>query len=131
MLDYCVFPPPKMTKRSPTPCRRALIVEDEIMIALDLEDAMRALGFEVCGLAPSDSTARSLAMRDQPDLVLMDVCLSGGREGIETARWVREVCGASIVFVTANTDATTLERIHERVPGAPFLPKPVHRLSLA
>jgi hypothetical protein len=51
----------------------------------------------------------------------MDVCLEGGREGIETARWLREVCGASIVFVTANSDEDTLTRIHERVPGAPVL----------
>jgi response regulator of citrate/malate metabolism len=120
-----------MAKGSPKQRRRALIVEDEVMIALDLEDAMKALGFEVCGLAPSDSKARSLAMRDQPDIVLMDVCLSGGREGIETGRWLHEVCGTSVVFVTAHTDADTVERIRERVPGAPVLPKPVYRHSLA
>ncbi|MGH6865685.1 MAG: response regulator [Methyloceanibacter sp.] len=120
-----------MSKRSPTRRARVLIVEDEVMIALDLKNTMSDLGFDVCGLAPSDSKARSLAMRDQPDIVLMDVCLSGGREGIETARWVREVCGASVVFVTANTDPATVERIREQVPGAPILPKPVYRHSLA
>ena len=83
--------------RIPPRRRRALIVEDEILIALDLEDAMSDLGFEVCPLASSDRNARSLAMRDQPDIVLVDVCLEGGREGIETARWLREVCGASVV----------------------------------
>ena len=111
--------------------RRALIVEDEIIIALDLEDTMSTLGFDSCGLAPSDRKARSLAMSDQPDIALMDVCLEGGREGIETARWLREVCGASIVFVTANRDEGTLARIHERVPGAPVLSKPVYREQLA
>ena len=59
--------------------RRALIVEDEFVIALDLEHAMSALGFEVCGLAPSDRAARSLAMSKDPDIVLMDVCLDGGQ----------------------------------------------------
>ena len=111
--------------------RRALIVEDEVLIALDLEDAMSDLGYEVCGLAPGDRQARSLAMRDQPDVALVDVCLEGGREGIETARWLREVCGASVVFVTARTDADTVERIHARVPGAPVLAKPVYRDRLA
>ena len=115
-----------MAQRSPPPRPRALIVEDEIMIALDLEETMLALG-----LAPSDRRARSLAMSDQPDIVLMDVCLDGGREGIETARWLREVCGASIVFVTANSDEGTLARIHEQVPGAPVLSKPVYRKQLA
>ena len=120
-----------MPQSSPPRRPRALIVEDEIMIALDLEDTMLALGFDSCGLAPSDRSARSLAMSDQPDVVLMDVCLEGGREGIETARWLREVCGASVIFVTAKADEGTLARIHDRVPGAPVLSKPVHRKHLA
>jgi len=120
-----------MAQSSPPRRPRALIVEDEIMIALDLEDAMLALGFASCGLAPSDRKARSLAMSDQPDVVLMDVCLEGGCEGIETARWLREVCGASVVFVTAIGDEGTLARIHERVPGAAVLSKPVYREQLA
>ncbi len=111
--------------------RRTLIVEDEIVIALDLEDAMSALGYEVCALAPSDRVARSAAMEHQPDLALVDVCLEGGREGIETARWLREVCGASVLFVTACHDEDTVSRIHQRVPGAPVVRKPVYRQSLA
>ena len=92
-----------MTEQAAPRRLRALIVEDEIMIALDLEDAMCRLGYDSCGLAPTDRQARYLAMSDQPDVVLMDVCLEGGREGIETARWLREVCGASVIFITANT----------------------------
>jgi two-component system, response regulator PdtaR len=111
--------------------RRALIVEDEFMIALDLKDAMSSLDFDVCGLAPTDRKARSLAMREEPDIALVDVCLEGGREGIETARWLREVCGTSIVFVTAfndedTNDEDTLEFIHNRVPAAPVLSKLTH-----
>ena len=84
---------------------RVLIVEDEFLIALDLEAAMTGLGFEICGLAPNAEEARSLAMNHQPDVVLVDVYLGGAREGIETARWLRDVCDASVVFVTAHTDA--------------------------
>jgi DNA-binding NarL/FixJ family response regulator len=120
-----------MTQTSSLPRRRALIVEDEIHIALDLETEMRALGFDVCGLAPSASKARSLAMSNQPDVVLMDVNLEGGREGIEAARWLREVCETAVVFVTSYNDDDTVERIHEQVPGAPVLPKPVYREHLA
>src|SRR5262245_13335422 len=109
----------------------ALIVEDEILIALDLERAMSDFGYEVCGIAASESRARSLAMRDHPTIVLMDVHLSGGREGIEIARWLREVCGASVVFVTAQADDNTIRRIHEQVPGAPVVPKPFYRDNLA
>src|SRR6266566_8841454 len=105
--------------------RRALIVEDEIVIALDLQDAMSAMGFDHCDLASSDRNARSLAMWVQPDVALVDVCLDGGREGIEAARWLREVCEVPVVFVTGYDDPGTIERIHVRVPGAPVLPKPV------
>lgn len=110
---------------------RALIVEDEIVIALDLENAMADLGYDVCALAPSQRSARAVAMEEEPDLALVDVCLDGGREGIETARWLREVCGISIIFVTACDDEATAERIRERVPGAPVLAKPIYRDGLA
>ena len=89
------------------------------MIALDLEATMSALGFDVCGLAPSAREAQAVAMSDEPDIVLIDVNLEGGREGIEAARWLREVCGTAVVFVTSYNDDDTVERIHEQVPGAP------------
>jgi two-component system, response regulator PdtaR len=111
------------------PC--ALIVEDEVNLALELEDVMLGLGFYVCGLAATKSRAQSLAMSDSPDVVLMDVRLEGGREGIEAARWVREVCQSEVVFITAHTDGETLKRIQQQVPGAPVLPKPVSHARLA
>jgi hypothetical protein len=57
-----------MRPTSPPRRRRALIVEDEILIALDLEDAMSDLGFEVCPLASIDRGARTLAMREKAGL---------------------------------------------------------------
>ena len=111
--------------------RRVLIVEDEIVIALDLQDAMSAMGFDQCDLASSDRNARSLAIGAQLDVALIDVSLDGGREGIEAARWLREVCEVPVVFVTGYDDTDTIERIHEQVPGAPVLSKPEYRKGLA
>jgi 1,2-diacylglycerol 3-beta-glucosyltransferase len=71
-----------------------------------------------------------LAMSDPPDLVLMDVYLGGTRAGIEAGRWLREVCGVPVIFVTAHSDDGTLERIHNTVPGAPVLSKPVYPENL-
>ena len=82
------------------PSRRALIVDDEFLIAFDLEESMRDLGFEICDLAPTAKKAMDLAVTNQPDVVLMDVYLGGTRDGIEAGRWLREVCDASVVFVT-------------------------------
>ena len=70
-------------------------------------------------------------MSNEPDIVLMDVNLEGGREGIEAARWLREVCDIPVVFVTAYTDPDTLQRIDEQVPGAPVVAKPLNRQRLA
>jgi DNA-binding NarL/FixJ family response regulator len=92
---------------------------------------MNTLGFDICDLAANGQDAFLQAMEDQPDIVLMDVNLEGGREGIEAARWLREVCDVPIVFVTGNTDPDTVERIHQQVPGAPVLPKLVYRDRLA
>jgi DNA-binding NarL/FixJ family response regulator len=111
--------------------RRALILEDEVVIAMDLEQAMYELGFETSELASTPSRAFSLAMKSKPDIALVDVCLEGGREGIEAARWLREVCEVPVVFVTAYTDADTVERIHDQVPDAPILPKVDWRKRLA
>ena len=115
----------------PTRGRRALIVEDETMIALDLEANMRELGFDTCDLVADGQEAFLHAMTNQPDVVLMDVNLDGGREGIEAARWLRETCDVPIIFVTGGTDPDIVARIHEVVPGAPVLPKPVWRDRLA
>jgi DNA-binding response OmpR family regulator len=120
----------KMAQYAP-PRRRALIIEDEIVIALGLQDAISAMGFDHCDIASSDQRARSLAMGGQPDVALVDVSLEGGREGIEAARWLREVCDVPIVFVTGYTDPDTIDRIHQQVPGAPVIPKPDYRRGLA
>jgi len=105
-----------MAQYSPAHYRRALIVEDETMFAMGLAADMYALGFDTCDLAANGQDAFLQAMEDAPDIVLMDVNLEGGREGIEAARWLREVCDIPIVFVTANTEPDTVERIHEHVP---------------
>src|SRR6478752_8068993 len=109
------------------PSRRALIVDDEFLIAFDLESSMRELGFDVCTVASNERDAIELAKSNLPDVVVMDVYLGGTRAGIETGRWLREVCGVPVVFVTAHSDDGTLERIHNIVPGAPVLSKPVYR----
>ena len=111
--------------------RRALIVDDEFLIAFDLEASMRELGFDACAVASNEKDAMELAMNNSLDVVVMDVYLGGTRAGIEAGRWLREVCGVPVVFVTAHSDDGTLERIHDVVPGAPVLSKPVYRENLA
>jgi DNA-binding NarL/FixJ family response regulator len=72
------------------PSRRALIVDDEFLIAFDLESSMRALGFDVCTVASNEKDAIELAKSNLPDVAVMDVYLGGTRAGIEAARWLRD-----------------------------------------
>jgi DNA-binding response OmpR family regulator len=119
-----------MTEHAPSR-RRALIVEDEYLIAHDLEASMHELGYEYCDVAANSKTAHALSMDARPDIVVVDVCLEGGREGIEVARWLREMFGVPVVFVTSYSDADTVARVRQCVPGAPVLPKPVFPKHLA
>jgi AmiR/NasT family two-component response regulator len=108
---------------------RAFIVEDEILIALDLEAEMNALGFNFCRLAPRANKACPLAMSDHPDIVLMDL-YDGVRECIEAATRLREGHGTPIVFLTSYTDEAIVERIGRHLLEAPILPKAAYRERL-
>jgi len=110
---------------------RALIVDDEYLIAFDVEASMRTLGFNECAVVSNQRDAIALAKSDPPDVAVLDVYLDGTRSGIEAGRWLREVCGVRVVFMTAQIDASTLDRIRAVMPDAPVLSKPVYRDTLA
>ena len=111
--------------------QRALIVEDEPLIAIDLEATLRTLGFDVCGLASNPIEAVELATSHQPDVVLMDVYLDAGRQAINAAKWLREACGIPVLFITVHSDWETVARIRDLLPGAPLCAKPLRRDRLA
>ena len=87
-----------MVQNSPSQYPRALIVEDETMIALGLEAHLRELDFQACDLAADGDQALSHVMSNRPNIVLMEVNLEGNREGIEVARTLRETCDVPIVL---------------------------------
>jgi two-component system, response regulator PdtaR len=112
--------------------QRALIVEDEILIAMDLEAQIRNLGFDVCGVTSNAREALSLAMEDPPDLAIMDIYLNGTRDGIEVARQISNLFATPVIFITAYSDDDGLmERILQYVPEAIVLPKPLYGNRLA
>jgi len=80
---------------------RVLIVEDEAIVADELEFEVLQLGYEVVGVAASGREAVSLADESRPDLVLMDIQLQGAMTGSEAASIIHRQTGAAVVFVTA------------------------------
>jgi len=82
---------------------RVLIVEDDLIIALDLEDTVIGYGFEVAGLASSLEHALSLA--PMSDIAFVDVNLSDGASGPAIGRILAEDFGITVVFMTGNAEA--------------------------
>lgn len=82
--------------------KRVLIVEDELIIALDLEDMVTDVGFEVSGLASSLEHALNLA--EATDIAFVDVNLSDGASGPAIGRILAEDFGITVVFMTGNPE---------------------------
>lgn len=80
---------------------RILIVEDEQIIAADLEAKLIQLGHQVVGTAASGDEAISLAQSVGPELVLMDIRIQGNMDGIEVARRIQRPTGLPVIFITA------------------------------
>ncbi len=87
-----------------------LIVEDEAIVAADLAGKLGQLGYEVVGTAASGEEAVEMACRLRPDVVLMDIRLRGSMDGIEAAEAIRGRHDVPVIYLTAHSDAATLER---------------------
>jgi len=92
---------------------RILIVEDEILIALELESLLQDLGHEVVGMAASSEEALSLGQKLRPDLAFVDVHLADGPTGVDVARSLSANHQVTVLFMTANA-----KRIPEDFAGA-------------
>lgn len=111
--------------RSSKRALRALIVEDELLVAWHLESLVRDQNLEVCGLVPDGDGAIEQAADLDVDLVLMDIRLAGPMDGIEAARRIRAQRDTPVIFITAHGDEATRAHIERIVPGAPVLAKPI------
>ncbi len=80
--------------------KRILIVEDQGITAMDEQQIMRDLGYEVTGIAMTGEVAVEQAGRDRPDLVLMDIILAGEMDGREATEKIWELYQIPVVFVT-------------------------------
>lgn len=106
-----------------------LIVEDEAVISLWLAKTLDGLGYRVRGPAASAEKALRLAAETKPDLVLMDIVLSGPMDGIQAAKIIQENFGVPVVFITARDEEDLLVRAEDIEPYG-FIAKPVQRAQL-
>ena len=109
--------------------KRIFIVEDQRLIAADLENTLRKLDYEVVGYAPSGEEAIPLAFAVRPDLVLMDIRLRGRMDGIQTASALLERLDIPIVYLTAYADEETILRAKITTPFG-YVVKPFNHREL-
>lgn len=108
---------------------KIFIVEDEPIIADYLEQCLLDNGFEVVGIADSFNQAKNLLMECLPDLLLIDINLGTGPDGVDLAHFVNQQINKPFLFITANTDAQTLERVKLTNPAG-FVMKPFRKEDL-
>jgi len=92
------------------PNARILVVEDESIVAMDIQTRLGRLGYTVVGHAATGDEAVKKAEETRPDLVLMDIRLQGDMDGVEAAAQVRSRFNIPVVYVTAFSDEETLHR---------------------
>ncbi len=108
---------------------KLMIVEDETIVALDLQDHLQSLGYEVVGTASTGAEAVRKAEKSRPDLVLMDIILKGSMDGVEAAEIIRTRFGIPVIFLTACADDATLQRAKVTEPFA-YVLKPYEEREL-
>jgi two-component system, response regulator PdtaR len=112
-----------------TEMARILVVEDEYLVALEMEGQLTEAGFEIVGIAGSAEEALTYAAAQRPVLVIMDIRLRGRRDGIDAALELFAKHGIRCVFVSAHYDAEARARAQAANPLA-WLPKPYSMPSL-
>ncbi|MES1179556.1 MAG: response regulator [Myxococcales bacterium] len=88
------------------PC--ILIVEDEAVIARDIQATLVQLGYLVPPPVASCEEALEAVLKHRPDLILMDIRIQGDVDGIETGARIRDAYGTPLVYLTSYSDATTM-----------------------
>jgi len=115
---------------APALSARILIVEDERLVARDLENRLRSQGYTVSGSAASGEAAIDAVERLHPDLVLMDIALAGAMRGTEAAKRIWQRWHIPVVYLTAFSDAVVLEDVRGAEPYGyvlkPFEPRQLH-----
>lgn len=105
------------------PVPNILVVEDENLVAMDLQARLEELGFRVSAVVPSGEEAVRTAQESPPDAVLMDIKLRGRMDGIEAAQQIRDITDVPIIYLTAYSEETLLQRAKLTGPYA-YLIKP-------
>lgn len=110
--------------------RKVLIVEDEMIIAMLIERMVIDLGHEVIGKVPTGEEAVEMALKENPDLILMDIRLKGELNGIEAMCEIQKKITVAVIYISGNSDFAHQQKI-ESTDYIDFLSKPITQSDLS
>lgn len=108
---------------------KILVVEDEIIIADNICDALNDLGYQALEPAMNYTEAIAIIEAENPDIAILDIHLSGKKTGIDLAKRIREKYNFPFIFLTSNSDRFTINQAKEVSPPA-YLIKPFSKEEL-
>ena len=106
-----------------------LVVEDESIVAKDIQQSLKKLGYEVLGVCSTGEDAMEKAEQVKPGLILMDIMLKGEISGIEAADFVKQKLNIPVIFLTAYADSSTLSKAKVTEPYG-YIIKPFKEIDL-
>lgn len=108
---------------------RFLVVEDEVILDRCLAMELEEFGFTVCGRVARGEEAVAAAVREHPDVILMDIRLAGEPDGVETARRILSIEPIPIIFMTGYSDGEAVDRARGLNPlGCVFKPIRIEKI---
>lgn len=108
---------------------KILIVEDELLIAHHIKQFLEKANFECVGIAINYEEAIVLLKKEDIDIVLLDVTLSGSKTGIDVAREINNSFNVPFIYLTSYSDAQTLKTLKETYPLG-YLSKPINEINV-
>jgi|WetSurSiteA1Bulk_404760.scaffolds.fasta_scaffold00611_3 signal transduction histidine kinase len=95
---------------------KILVVEDELLVAEDISMRLRTIGYDITGTAPTGEEALKICEKNLPDVILMDIMLGEGMDGIETQKIIKEKFNVPVIYLTSYSDPVTVSRAKTTEP---------------
>jgi len=108
---------------------KILIVEDESLVAMEIESALKKSNFDTCAVVSSGEEALDIVKKCKPDLILMDIYLEGQIDGIKACKKIKDIYNIPVIFLTAYSDKKTMKEALDCMPDG-YLVKPFRRAEL-
>jgi len=109
--------------------KRVLIVEDDPLIAEDISESLKEIGYIIAGIAYDSSEAMTMLRASNPDIAVLDINLESEKDGIQIGEYIQQNIQIPFIYLTSYSDKTTLERAKKTRPMA-YIVKPFDERDL-